>query len=96
MADDNRLLNLIERWDELGWFDRKLIDWVRFRSKHQIDMRLFHTVGAVVTICIIVIVEEHPNRATVLLAMVVLLYFYVMLLMNVMANWGNRNTGNSS
>jgi hypothetical protein len=77
---DERLIDLVERWDELGWYDRKRIWWICFKHKHGITGKLVISLAYALSVIGVMIGEHHPSHKAGLLAIIVLLYFYTMLI----------------
>jgi hypothetical protein len=77
---DNRIYDLIDHWDELGWYDRKRIDWERIKDIHQINYRFAFTLVAGLSILGVLIVEQHLNHMTILVSTIVLSFFYAHLI----------------
>ena len=77
--EDESLVNIVERWDEFSWIDRKLIWWRCVKHRHKITGKQIISLATVLSIFIIAISEQRTSHITGLLAIIVLLYFYVML-----------------
>ena len=75
---DERLIELVERWDELSWYDRKRIWWLCFKYRYRITDKQVISLVTVLSMFIIAISEQHQNYMPGLLAIIVLLYFYTM------------------
>jgi hypothetical protein len=72
---DEWLYDIIERWNEFSWLDRKLIWWrctKRKHSKHIISL------AALVSILGVLMWENHQQHMIGLLSLTVLFYFYTM------------------
>jgi len=74
---DERLIELIERWDELSWYDRKHIWWLCFKRKHGITGKQVISLVTVLSMFIIAISENH-HHMTGLLTIIVLSFFCTM------------------
>lgn len=77
---DDRLLDVIERWDELGWYDRKRIRWRLIKVKYCISGKHLLSLATAVSIVAALISELCPNHKAGLLSTIVLSYFYFILL----------------
>ncbi len=75
---DERLIYIVEHWNEFSWFDRKLI-WLRcIKYKHRITGKKVISLATLVSVLIVLIGENHHHHKTGLLAIIVLLFFYTM------------------
>ena len=77
---DDRLKDIVERWEEMGWFDKKYILWICFKRKHGITGNQILSLATAISIAIVLSCKQCPSRTTGLLAIIVLLYFYVILI----------------
>ncbi len=75
---DERLIELIKRWYELSWYDRKRIWWLCFKRKYGITGKQVISQVAVLSMFIIAMSEDHHHHKIGLLAIIVLSYFYTM------------------
>ena len=73
---DRRLIDLVENWDELGWFDRKRI-WLKcYLAKHRPDPRFVISLATIISIILLLINEQPSEHRTGLLMTTGLFYFY--------------------
>jgi hypothetical protein len=77
---DDRLLDVIERWDELGWYDRKRIRWRLIKVKYCINGKHLLSLATATSIIGVLIGEQNISYKTGLLSTIVLSYFYFILL----------------
>ncbi len=75
---DERLIHIVERWNEFSWFDRKLI-WLRcIKYKYGITGKQVISLATLISILVVLIWENHPQHMTGLLAIIVLSFFCTM------------------
>ena len=72
---DEWLYDIIERWNEFSWFDRKLIWWKCTKRKHG---KHIISLATLLSILGVLIREQHLDHMTGLLAIIVLLFFYTL------------------
>jgi fumarate reductase subunit D len=73
---DQRLIDLIGSWDQLGWYDRKHI-WLRYKiMRYKPDPKHVVSLATIISIIAILIGLQHGAHRTGLLSTVVLFYFY--------------------
>lgn len=77
---DERLVDIVERWDELGWYDRKRIWWLCLKRKHGITGNQILSLATAISIALTLSCKQCPNHKTGLLVIIVLLYFYITLM----------------
>ena len=75
---DESLVDIVERWDEYSWIDRKRIWWKCFKHNHGITSKEVVVLVALLSILGVLMEENHPHHRTGLLAIIVLLFFYTM------------------
>ncbi len=75
---DERLIYIVEHWNEFSWYDRKRIWWLCFKRKYGITGKQVISQVTVLSMFIIAISENHHHYKTGLLAIIVLLFFYTM------------------
>ena len=75
---DESLIDIVERWDEYSWIDRKRIWWKCFKHKHRITSKEAIVLVALLSIFGVLMEENHPHHRTGLLAIIVLFFFYTM------------------
>jgi hypothetical protein len=73
----DRLIDVVERWEETDWFDKKYIWWICIKQKYQITSK---KVISLATILMILMVLKEPHRCymTGLLSTIVLFHFYIL------------------
>ena len=72
---DESLINIVERWNEFSWIDRKLIWWRCTKRKHN---KSILSLAALASILGVLIGELQPHYMTGLLSIIVLSYFYIL------------------
>ena len=75
---DKRLIDLVENWDRLGWYERKIISWKCTLASHKIDNKQIASLFVLLVIIGIGLFENHINEAIVAYAVIMLLLFYFM------------------
>jgi hypothetical protein len=83
---DPRYIDLIARWENLGWLDKKRICWISFWSVHRIDPQLALSIAAAISVSAVLIGEPHQRDITGLLSVIALIYFYSILALHFI-NW---------
>ncbi len=75
---DERLIYIVENWNEFSWFDRKLI-WLRcIKYRYGITGKQVISLATLISILVVLIWENHHHHKIGLLAIIVLLVFYIL------------------
>jgi hypothetical protein len=72
-----RLFNLIARWRELSWIDRKHISWISWHSCHKRLLAVLGTSLGLFSIVIFGFLENHINHLVMIYSVIILGGFYV-------------------
>ena len=91
MVDE--LLYILEHWDELCWYDRKRIRWIRFRDKYGVGFKMVFSLMIGLSIIGVLIGEQHFYHMVGSLSLIVLFYFYVLLLEKFVISGGKSTEG---
>ena len=84
---DERLIYIVENWNEFSWFDRKLI-WLRcIKYNYGITAKKVISLATLISILVVLIWENHPQHMTGLLAIIVLFYIHIIFI-DYLANRG--------
>jgi hypothetical protein len=78
MADD-RLVKLVENWENIGWITKRRIDWIIIKSKYKIDLKAVASIVTILAMIAIILGESHGRHLVLLLSSISLLHFYSLL-----------------